>query len=200
MVSKSSDATVTAPLETPWQKWRLLAVVSVVAVVLDQLTKLWAVRSLRPIGIKTVLRGYFDLRYSLNTGAAWSFLADSDPTFRRWFFLSATIVAMVFIATMYRRALASQRAFRWALALLFGGAIGNFIDRLRSGQVIDFISLHLRDRFHWATFNVADIAITVGLLLLAFDMLTSRRKKAVEPTPAVTSASADRVRRRRRKK
>lgn len=177
---------------------KLLLVVTAISVGLDQATKLWAIRSLRPIGIKTVLRGYFDLRYSLNTGAAWSFLADADPTFRRWFFLLATLLAMALIGTMYDRARMDQRAFRWALALLFSGAIGNFIDRLRAGHVVDFISLHFRDRFQWATFNVADIAITAGLLLLLFDMLKTRKKPKTAEVAAEAPAARPRPRRRKR--
>jgi signal peptidase II len=196
MVSNSSRGL--APPGTRLARWKLLLAVTVISVALDQATKLWAIRSLRPIGIKTVLRGYFDLRYSLNTGAAWSFLADADPTFRRWFFLLATLLAMGLIGTMYDRARMDQRAFRWALALLFSGAIGNFIDRLRAGHVVDFISLHLRDRFQWATFNVADIAITVGLLLLLFDILKTRRKTKPAEDPAGAPAARPRPRRRKR--
>ena len=196
MISTSSSSAARDAVPA-WRRFRLLAVSTVVWVVADQLAKAWAVRSLRPVGIKTIVRGYFDLRYSLNTGAAWSFLADADPTFRRWFFLGATLLAMVFIGVMYQRARLDQRALRWALAMLFGGAVGNLIDRVRMGHVVDFISLHLRDRFHWATFNVADIAITAGLVLLVLDMLTSR-KKAV--TPAVVADVAPRPRPRRRKR
>ena len=177
-------------------RWRLLAIVTVVSVVLDQWTKRWAVQSLRPVGVKTVIRGYFDLRFSLNTGAAWSFLADAEPTFRRWFFLGATLIAMALIGTMYRRAQPDQKAFRWALALLFGGAVGNFIDRVRSGTVIDFLSFHFKGHYY-PTFNVADIAITVGLLLLAFDMLTAKKKG---PQTEAAAESTERARRRRRKR
>lgn len=183
------------------QRYKLLAIVTIVSVVLDQATKAWAVTSLRPVGIKTVIRGYFDLRYSLNTGAAWSFLADADPTFRRTFFLVATVGAMALIAGMYHRARMDQTAYRWALACLFGGAIGNFIDRVRAGHVVDFISLHLKDRFHWATFNVADIAITAGLLLLLFDMLKSKKKAAAQASAAAADAAPSaRPRPRRRKR
>jgi signal peptidase II len=198
MVSNSSPRSTPEPAVPTAVRWRLLAIVTVVSVGLDQATKWWAIQSLRPIGIKTVIRGYFDLRYSLNTGAAWSFLADADPTFRRWFFLSATILAMVLIGSMYHRARMDQRAYRWALALLYSGAIGNFIDRLRAGHVVDFISLHLRDSFQWATFNVADIAITAGLVLLAIDMIKTRKKPV--PVPAGVAPTPARPRPRRRKR
>lgn len=180
-------------------RWKLLAVVTAVSVVLDQATKWWAVKSLRPIGVKTVIRGYFDLRYSLNTGAAWSFLADANATFRRWFFIGATLLAMTLIGTMYHRARMDQKAYRWALALLFSGAIGNFIDRLRAGHVVDFVSLHIRDRFQWATFNVADIAITAGLLLLLFDILKTKNKTTV-PAQDVAETQSARPRPRRKKR
>lgn len=198
MVSASSRDSAASDGASTVTRWKLLVIVTVISVVLDQATKLWAIRSLRPIGIKTVLRGYFDLRYSLNTGAAWSFLADADPTFRRWFFLSATLLAMGLIGTMYHRARMEQRAFRWALALLFSGAIGNFIDRVRAGHVVDFISLHIRDRFQWATFNVADIAITAGLLLLLFDILKTKKKSVPAAEQAAAPAGRPRPRRRKR--
>jgi len=198
MVSTSSRDSAASDGASTVTRWKLLVIVTVISVVLDQATKLWAIRSLRPIGIKTVLRGYFDLRYSLNTGAAWSFLADADPTFRRWFFLSATLLAMGLIGTMYHRARMEQRAFRWALALLFSGAIGNFIDRVRAGHVVDFISLHIRDRFQWATFNVADIAITAGLLLLLFDILKTKKKSVPAAEQAAAPAGRPRPRRRKR--
>ncbi len=198
MVSTSSRDPAASDGASTVTRWKLLVTVTVISVVLDQATKLWAIRSLRPIGIKTVVRGYFDLRYSLNTGAAWSFLADADPTFRRWFFLGATLLAMGLIGTMYHRARMEQRAFRWALALLFSGAIGNFIDRVRAGHVVDFISLHIRDRFQWATFNVADIAITAGLLLLLFDILKTKKKAAPAAEQAAAPAGRPRPRRRKR--
>ncbi|MBI2892720.1 MAG: signal peptidase II [Deltaproteobacteria bacterium] len=203
MVSSSSQAQGakdSGQVVRPLERYRLLGVVTAVSVVLDQLTKVWARADLRPIGLKRIIPGYFDLRFSLNEGAAWSFLADADSTFRRWFFLGTTLAAMALIATLYARARMDQKLLRWALALLFGGAIGNLIDRVREGHVVDFISLHLKDRFHWATFNVADIAITVGLLLLLFDLLKSRKKipQGASPAAATTGERAPGRPRKRR--
>ena len=97
---------------------------------------------------------------------------------RRPFFLLVSVAAIAFIMTLYRRLQARQRALRWGLPLVLGGALGNVFDRVRLGHVIDFIDVHLIykgiDR-HWPTFNVADIAICVGVGLMAIDMFTAKR-------------------------
>jgi len=196
MVSSSSGA---ESIRTT-RRWQLFAALTVVSVVLDQLTKWWAHGSLRAIGSKTIVHGYFDLRYALNPGAAWSFLRDADPSFRRTFFLAATVVAMGFILWMNARARMDQRLVRWALGLLFGGAIGNFIDRLRLGQVIDFISVHYQSHYY-PTFNVADIAITVGVGLLLLDgYLQWRARRAGAGAASAPVAEPARPRPRRRKR
>jgi len=175
---------------------RFLVVIASVGAVIDQATKLWATRSLRPIGSKTIIEHYFDLEYSLNPGAAWSFLADLPGGIRRTFFIVATIVASIVIVRLYRKASPENRPLRWALALLLAGAIGNLVDRVRQGRVIDFVVLHVRDQFRWATFNVADVWITVGLLLLLWDMVASTKAKALEPTAEEARTGPKRRRRR----
>ena len=174
---------------------RFLVAVAFIGTVLDQATKAWATRSLRPIGQKTIIADYVDLEYSLNPGAAWSFLADLPGGFRRAFFIVATIAASILIVRLYQKANPENRPLRWALALLLAGAIGNLIDRVRQGQVIDFVVLHVRDRFRWATFNVADVWITAGLVLLLWDMLVKKSEKA----PAVSAEPARGGKRRRRR-
>ncbi len=173
---------------------RFLVAVTSMGGALDQITKFWATKSLRPIGSHTVIEGYFDLEYSLNPGAAWSLLADLPAGGRRIFFVAATIGASFLIVHLYRKASPDNRPLRWALALLLAGAVGNLVDRVRQGQVIDFVVLHWKDDFRWATFNVADVWITFGLLLLVWDMIVRREKKeGATPVP-------ERAPRRRRKR
>ncbi len=132
----------------------------------------------RPIA---VLDNFWHWRYAENTGSAFSFLADANESFRMPFFLTVTILAMAFIISYFRKSHPEAHIQRIALALVFGGALGNFIDRARLGYVIDFISWHWYTKATWPTFNVADSAISVGVvfLLLAYK----------EPEP-VTEAKA----------
>lgn len=117
---------------------------------------------------------WFHFRYVENPGAAWGFLSGSASAYRTPFFLAVSLGAMGFILQYFRRSHAEQRTLRVALGLVFGGALGNFVDRIRLGYVIDFIDWHLKDTFYWPTFNVADAAITVGVLLLVLTSVTER--------------------------
>lgn len=175
---------------------RFLVAVTAIGTVLDQATKYWATRSLRPIGQTTIIRDYVDLEYSLNPGAAWSFLADLPSGFRRAFFVIATIAASILIVRLFQKANPANKPLRWALALLLAGAMGNLIDRVRQGRVIDFVVLHVRDQFRWATFNVADVWITAGLLLLVWDMIMTKKEKPAEAAVEVPARGPKRRRRR----
>jgi signal peptidase II len=154
------------------------AIVVAAGVLADQLGKHWAHVHIRPRRVVPVLDGFFELRYSTNTGAFFSFGSDFPPDFRRIFFIVASTVALGMIVAVYRKE-ACHRRLAWALALLASGAVGNLIDRVRSGAVIDFLHLHIREVFHWATFNVADIWIAAGLVLLALDLFRPRTRESV---------------------
>lgn len=156
-------------------RWGVLAVVMVAGVVADQFTKKWADRFIKPRGIIEIIEGYFQLRYSRNPGAFFSLGADLPPFFRRAFFVTSTIVAIGLMANLYKQTSKRQKALMWALVLLLTGAVGNLIDRVLYGEVIDFLHLHIYDVFHWATFNVADMCISAGLVLLVIDMFTHGR-------------------------
>ena len=112
---------------------------------------------------------------------------------RRPFFLLVSVAAIAFIMTLYRRLLPRQRALKWGLPLVLGGALGNVLDRIRFGQVIDFIDVHLVYRGierHWPTFNVADIAICVGVGLMAIDMFTTKRAPPAMRAPSLPPAQS----------
>lgn len=169
----------------------LLVAVTAVVVVADQATKRIVERTVRGRTVH-VMPG-FDLRYARNPGAAWGLFANVSETYRRPFFVSVSILAMAFIVFTYTRAGLDQRRLRLALALVFGGAVGNFIDRLALGYVVDFVDWHARlfGRVrHWPTFNIADAGITVGVLLLALDLFPRRARvtppaaEPVDPHPA----------------
>lgn len=153
----------------------LLAIVTVVGVAADQITKQLAHAHLRGQGLVPVVEGFFELRYARNPGAFFSLGADLDPSLRRVFFVAASVFASALILRLYVKAKPVQQIFRWALALLLAGALGNLIDRAIAGEVIDFAHLYWSGVFDWATFNVADVLIAAGLVLLAVDAFRSPR-------------------------
>jgi len=127
-----------------------------------------------------VFEYFWRFRYVENPGAAWGFLGGAVAWFRTPFFLMVAAAAMVFIVVYHRRTLPEQGMLRVALACVFGGALGNFLDRLRFGYVIDFVDWHWYDRFTWPTWNIADAGITVGVSLLILDMLLHKPPEAAK--------------------
>jgi signal peptidase II len=156
-----------------------LAVVATITVLLDVVTKAWAATHLDGYpGVVEVWPRYLTLILARNRGGAWGLLQTTSENVRRPFFLLVSVAAIAFIMTLYRRLNPNQRALRWGLPLVLGGALGNVLDRVRYGHVIDFIDAHIVYKgieHHWPTFNVADIAICVGVGLMALDMFTSKR-------------------------
>ena len=140
-------------------------------------------------GRTIVSESFWSFVYAENPGAAWSFLRDAPEWFRTPFFLLVSVAAMVFIVVYFRRTEPQQRSLRLALALVYGGALGNFFDRVRLGYVIDFIDWHWYGRFTWPTFNVADSAITVGVVIMAADMLFHKPRERSKVTAESRAAS-----------
>jgi len=139
--------------------------IALVVVLLDQVTKI-AMSERLLYGQSEPITTYFNLVMVYNKGAAFSFLSD-QPGWQRYFFTGVSVIASVFILWMLKRN-PDQRLFCWALALILGGAIGNLIDRVAYGHVIDFLDFHVHG-WHWPAFNVADSAITVGATLFVLD-------------------------------
>lgn len=145
----------------------------VASLTLDQATKLWAADRLAGDAAQNaivLIDGYLRFEFAANPGAAWSFLAD-QPGLRGPVLISVAALAILLLGVWAFRVRAEQRLLLAALGCLLSGAIGNLIDRIRLGYVIDFIVLHVKDGFRWPTFNVADIAIVVGVGLLLLDSL-----------------------------
>ena len=143
--------------------WLLL---SAIIFTVDQLTKVLVVRSFSLGERKTVIPDFFDLTLLYNKGAAFSFLANAGG-WQRWAFTVFGVLAALFILWMLSRH-GGQRLFALALSLILGGAIGNVVDRIFRGQVVDFLLVY-HDRWFFPAFNVADSAITVGAILLILD-------------------------------
>lgn len=134
----------------------------------------------------TVIDGFWTFHYAENRGAAWSMLAKAPETIRIPFFLLTTLAAIVFILWYLRQLPVNKKVLGAALVLIFGGALGNLIDRIYLGYVIDFIHWYAGD-YHWPTFNIADSAISVGAVLLLLDVLLSKEKSdAKQKVPRTT--------------
>jgi signal peptidase II len=146
--------------------------IAAVVIVLDQLTKTLIVRAFQ-LGETHVVTPFFNIVRWHNTGAAFSFLAQAAG-WQRWFFVGLGLAATAFILWMLLRH-GGQRMFSTALALILGGALGNVIDRLLHGHVIDFIQVHWGTAY-FPSFNVADSAITIGAGLLILDEILKARR------------------------
>ena len=174
-------------------RYALLLIGAVVQVVLDQWSKIAVVDWLVPRGLPekwgyipsevyTVSETWFRFRVVGNPGAAWGIFRNLPEEWRVTFFFVLTVAACVGITYTYHHTPSTQPRVRWALMLILGGAIGNLIDRLRIGYVIDFVEWFYGD-FTWPNFNVADIGISVGLGLLVLDMILTRKSPPAEATP-----------------
>jgi signal peptidase II len=136
-------------------------------ILIDQFTKAWIIQDFQ-LGDSRVVTSFFNLVRVHNTGAAFSFLADSGG-WQRWFFIVLGLVASGFIVWMLKKH-PSERLFCFAIAMILGGALGNVIDRMLHGYVVDMLDVHWRGH-HFPAFNAADAAITLGAVLLIVDEL-----------------------------
>ena len=151
----------------PWLAWAALLVIA------DQFTKTRTLGYYR-LGDATYVTSFFNIVRAHNTGAAFSFLADAGG-WQRWLFTGIAVATAAFILWQLR-AHPGQRLFCFALSSILGGAIGNVVDRLQHGYVVDFLDFHLRG-WHFPAFNVADAAITVGAACLILDELLRVRRE-----------------------
>ncbi|MFC1748693.1 signal peptidase II [Pseudomonadota bacterium] len=171
------------------QRWLWLAVV---VIVLDQATKFWAVAALYE-GMPVTFFTGLDFTLSYNPGAAFSFLADAGG-WQRWFFTVLALGVSVFIIGWVRKLQSYEKGLAVALALILGGALGNVVDRIYLGEVVDFIDVYyLSDSCvpffgqvitisggscHWPAFNIADSAIFLGAVLMVFDSFRHQKNKS----------------------
>jgi signal peptidase II len=190
----------------------ILVITAPVVVILDQITKALARGYLKPLNVElhptdryvSVIDGFFRLKYAENAGAAWGLGANWSPTFRVGFFILVSIAAVFFILWFFRKLDAKQRLLALAVSLVLGGAVGNLLDRIFLNRVVDFIDWYIAldsptnfllftaraGEHHWPTFNIADIGISVGVCLLAVEIIFGKRKSEDEAEPE-QSAPAD---------
>lgn len=181
-------------------------IVAAASLVLDIGSKVWAEVTLNRRGLSpiSVIEDHLNVTLAYNQGGAWGLLSTTSEAIRKPFFLIVSAAAVIFIISLYSRLHPSQKALKWGLPLVLGGALGNLSDRITRSQVIDFIDyradwvMHLNAFVaqyvpgwtitdHWPTFNVADIAICIGVGLMAVDMFTHRRPSAGEPVQSSRS-------------
>lgn len=159
--------------------WPLLGIAAAV-VVADQLSKLWALARLDPAQPIVIAPGFFDLTLVMNPGVAFGIFADVPPAWR-WLVTVFSLTALILLCALASRIVPEgSRLGRLAIGLVLGGAIGNLADRARFGAVVDFFHFFWRG-YHWPNFNVADSAISVGVVLLALELaLGGRRRERLE--------------------
>lgn len=178
------------------RKWPLFVVVTVLATIADQVTKIWARTSLPVIGhgsgpggkcvvpadivhrmcigdTKTVIGGFWNWRLSMNPGSAFGLFSSQDGA--RIFLSIVGIAAVIGMVYMLWKSRSNQAVLHWALALVAGGAIGNLVDRIQNGVVTDFVLWHLGSH-EWPVFNVADVVLVVGVGLMFIDIEIEKRR------------------------
>jgi signal peptidase II len=176
------------PPATPGKRRRFGLMTTIVSfvVILDQLTKWQVVRSMRLHESIPLISDNFSLTYIRNSGAAFGILAGSQAGFRMVFFGITSVLALILLGTIYARLSPQDWVGQASVALIFGGALGNLIDRVRFGEVIDFLDFSIAE-YHWPAFNVADSAITIGVALLIGHFFLQRT-----PHPHPLPASGER--------
>lgn len=158
------------------KKFKTAIFISLFVVVLDQLTK-WIIRSNLHLHENVPLFSFFDITHVRNTGAAFGILRGLPEYMRIPLFAIVIVVAIVVILLFLKKIADTDRVLIVSLSLILGGAIGNSIDRFRLGYVTDFLSFHWfgNPNYHWPPFNVADSAITIGVILIVFDAFFMKR-------------------------
>jgi signal peptidase II len=197
-----------SPTPSRLRSWGFFALVALATAGLDLGSKAWAMRHLaEPVSHPApvcfvapgahhwsfqhlasrridLVRGYLDLQYTENCAGAFGFLRSMDQRARWPVFLVVGVIVLGFVLRHYQSIAPAQRLSRVALPLVLGGAIGNLADRVGRGYVVDFIHAHWRTAFDYPTFNVADMALVVGLGLLLLEAVLGYRKRAPSRTPA----------------
>lgn len=157
-------------------KYFILFVTVAVMTLLDFITKAYISSTMFLHESFVVIGGFLNITYVRNPGAAFSFLADAPPVFRFVFFVTVTALAIILVLTYIARSKIEEPFMTFALSLILSGAVGNLIDRVRFGEVIDFIDVYIGSH-HWPAFNVADSTISVGAVILLLEMFRGTKRQ-----------------------
>ncbi|MDP2645504.1 MAG: signal peptidase II [Desulfobacterales bacterium] len=153
--------------------YRMLALVACGIVILDQIAKAAVLHYVPLHQGFAVIPGFFNITHIHNPGGAFGFLAKYGSGWGRIFFTVASMLAIGVILYFYQKTPATQVALRGGFALILGGAVGNLIDRVRFGKVVDFLDVYIGD-LHWPAFNVADSAVSIGIVIFAFHLVFNK--------------------------
>ncbi|MFO7556601.1 MAG: signal peptidase II [Desulfobacterales bacterium] len=151
-------------------KYTKLAVISGLVAILDQITKVIILKNISLHHSVTVIPRFFNITHIHNPGGAFGFMASQNSSVRNLLFLFLSSLAVCFVFYFYKNTPRTHPLLATGIALIFGGAIGNLIDRIRFGKVVDFLDFYI-GTYHWPAFNVADSAITVGIIIFIFHIL-----------------------------
>jgi signal peptidase II len=154
-------------------RYIIFSAIAIAGIIIDQITKIVVDRSMQLFDSIPLIENFFHLTYVRNKGAAFSFL--SNASWRLPFFITISTVAALVILVAFNKLRDDQKLAHISLSMIFSGAVGNLIDRVRLGEVIDFLDAHWY-RHHWPAFNVADSLICVGVFLLAIDMILEEKR------------------------
>ncbi len=151
-----------------------LTLISTGIIILDQITKLYIDQAFILHESLPVIPSFFSITYVRNPGAAFGIFANQTGLLKALFLPAVSMIALSFILVMFYQAPSKDRLQITALSMIFGGAIGNLIDRVRMGEVIDFLDFYISG-YHWPAFNVADSAITIGVTLLMLQIFLEKK-------------------------
>ncbi len=171
-------------------KLRALLGAVLVVVFLDQASKLWVGWRIQYADRIPLLDGFLYLTHVRNPGAAFGVLADAHPAARAAFFVGVSLVAIVVILSFFRRLAPGDRLSALALGLVLGGAVGNLVDRLLRGEVVDFLHVRLWGGRAWPDFNLADASIVVGVGLLMLELVASEGETRTQGAPSGGGAAS----------
>ena len=160
--------------ETAWfAKYLRLGLIAGTVIIADQVTKFIILRDVGLHAVIPVIPGLFQITHVQNPGGAFGFLADQSALVRGILFLAVSTLAVGLVLWFYHKTPPTHRWLAAGFALIFGGAIGNLIDRVRIGRVVDFLDFYV-GRWHWPAFNVADSAITIGITIFIIHVIAGR--------------------------
>ena len=162
--------------------------VAILILVIDYVTK-WAVRVKMDLQLPVeIIPGYLRFSYWENSGVAFGLFDSVDSIWKPYILASMAVIAVIVIVLYSMHVSAERKLLQAALAIMMGGILGNFVDRITRGYVVDFIDFHIHDMFSWPTFNIADSAITIGIALLLIDTVKNPAAEEAAAQPPIQSA------------
>lgn len=160
------------------KKLGFLGLSAFLLIAIDQLTKTYVHTQMKLNESITIIPSFFNITYAQNYGAAFGFMDQEHLHFRELFMLSMPAIACLIILVLMMQISETKKIQIFSLCLVFGGALGNYIDRLNYGYVVDFIDLHIKDKFLFPIFNIADTAIVCGILVFIVSLFLDKESKA----------------------